>query len=186
MDYRCDESRTLVEVRLALAALGSADEATLASLGYAGGRKSLRELLGLIDGSLSIRMLLEQIGMRLDSHHHLLSETYLAKREGNHGDWLARLDATKPCKTIVAHMGKDRYGYVHPLSARTLSAREAARIQSFPDWFSFAGQTLTETFRMIGNAVPPLLSSMLASQIAATLALQDQHTAKLQLRRALR
>ncbi|WP_162244775.1 DNA cytosine methyltransferase [Methylobacterium sp. Leaf469] len=178
MDYRSGESETLSDIRLALTALGSTDDKSLANLGYAGGRPALKELLSRIDGSLPLRMLLEQIGARMDSHHHLLSETYLAKRDGNHGDWLARLDATRPCKTIVAHMGKDSYGYVHPFSPRTLSAREAARVQSFPDWFSFAGQALTDTFRMIGNAVPPLLGNMLATRIAATLALQEQPAAR--------
>lgn len=186
MDYRSSESGTLHEIRLALTALGNLDDKTLGRLGYGRGRAGTRELLDRIDGSLPIRMLLEQIGARMDSHHHLLSETYLAKRDGNHGDWLARLDATKPCKTIVAHMGKDSYGYVHPLSARTLSVREAARVQSFPDWFSFRGQALTDTFRMIGNAVPPLLGNMLAVRIAATLARQERPAAQVRARRAVR
>jgi len=55
----------------------------------------------------------------------------LAKGVDNHGDWLERLSPERPSKTIVAHIGKDTYGYVHPYQPRALSVREAARVQSF-------------------------------------------------------
>jgi site-specific DNA-cytosine methylase len=68
-------------------------------------------------------------------------------------------------------MGKDTYAYIHPTEPRTISLREAARIQTFPDWFSFAGVALTDGFKMVGNAVPPLLSNALAARIARVLVL---------------
>lgn len=178
MDYRVDEAPTLAALRGALEALVSlpaaAHEKALRALPKDGPNlpspEHARELLLRLDGSLALRLLMEQIGERLDAPHHLVNPTYLSKRDGNHGDWLARLDGARPCKTIVAHMGKDTYGYVHPSAPRTLSVREAARVQTFPDWFSFGGVALTEALKMIGNAVPPLLSHCIAVRVAATLA----------------
>lgn len=68
-------------------------------------------------------------------------------------------------RSITAHIAKDGYWYIHPKEYRTLTVREAARIQTFPDRFRFAG-TRSDAFRQIGNAVPPLLGQ------AAALALQ--------------
>ncbi|WP_143296069.1 DNA cytosine methyltransferase, partial [Burkholderia pseudomallei] len=72
--------------------------------------------------------------------------------------------------TLMAHLGKDSYSHIHYDSrqARTISVREAARLQSFPDGFRFAG-TMNPAFRQIGNAVPPLLAKALAAQMMQTL-----------------
>jgi DNA (cytosine-5)-methyltransferase 1 len=66
--------------------------------------------------------------------------------------------------TVTAHLAKDGYKYIHPSQHRTLSVREAARIQSFPDRFRFAGSR-TDRYRQIGNAVPPLLAEAVARTV---------------------
>jgi DNA (cytosine-5)-methyltransferase 1 len=83
-------------------------------------------------------------------------------------DKYRRLKANQPCWTLTAHMQKDCLAYIHPRQTRTLSAREAARIQSFPDSFIFEGP-LTKIFRQVGNAVPPLLAERVALELVPQL-----------------
>lgn len=89
------------------------------------------------------------------------------------GKW-QKLDAQRPSHTITAHLGRDCYSHIHPDSdqARTISVREAARLQSFPDSFSFPC-ALNPSFKQIGNAVPPLLAFAVASCIRAALRGED-------------
>lgn len=173
MDYRSDNAPTLNEIRGAverLLELTPPDDRE----GHAE-RARVVALLEKLDGSLPIRLLLEGVEpLPGESTHHLLTHTYLAKREGNHGDWLSRLDAKRPCKTIVTHMGKDTYAYVHPTEPRTISVREAARVQTFPDWFTFGHVGLVDAYRVVGNAVPPLLSMQLGERVGHVIALADQ------------
>ncbi|KAF1855428.1 hypothetical protein Lal_00003753 [Lupinus albus] len=76
----------------------------------------------------------------------------------------------QPARTLMAHLGKDGYSHIHYDSdqARTISVREAARLQSFPDGFVFCG-TMNPAFRQIGNAVPPLMAKALATTVLAAL-----------------
>lgn len=67
-------------------------------------------------------------------------------------------------KTITSHMKHDCHMYIHPEQARGLSPREAARIQSFPDYYFFRG-TLNDWYKQIGNAVPVKLSYIFANEI---------------------
>jgi len=72
-------------------------------------------------------------------------------------DRYTRQSRFKPCSTIVAHLSKDGLMFIHPTQNRSLTPREAARVQSFPDWFRFP-KARTHAFRLIGNAVPPLIA----------------------------
>jgi DNA (cytosine-5)-methyltransferase 1 len=77
-----------------------------------------------------------------------------------------KLDPVRPSRTLTAHMGKDTYSHIHydGRQCRTVSVREAARLQSFPDGFRFAG-AMNAAFKQIGNAVPPLLGLAVARSL---------------------
>ena len=84
-----------------------------------------------------------------------------------------RLDWEKLSRTITAHIAKDGYWYIHPAEPRTITVREAARIQTFPDTFRFAG-TRSHAFSQIGNAVPPALAAHVAKAILQSLPNEGQ------------
>ncbi|MYC30718.1 MAG: DNA (cytosine-5-)-methyltransferase [Chloroflexi bacterium] len=106
-----------------------------------------------------IYKLLKPGGTYMDVPEHL--RRY---RSDTFSDKYLRLSFEDLSRTITAHIAKDGYWYIHPREDRTLSIREAARIQTFPDRFRFAGQP-SNRYRQIGNAVPPLLASAIASAV---------------------
>jgi len=81
-----------------------------------------------------------------------------------------KMEPDQPARTLLAHLGKDGYSHIHydSTQARTISVREAARLQSFPDGFMFSG-TMNPAFRQIGNAVPPLLAKTIATSMKNTI-----------------
>jgi DNA (cytosine-5)-methyltransferase 1 len=83
-------------------------------------------------------------------------------------DKYKRLAWDELSRTITAHIAKDGYWYIHPDQIRTLSIREAARIQTFPDHFRFAGHPSAQ-YRQIGNAVPPALAKAVGQRLLVAL-----------------
>ncbi|MFE2300442.1 DNA (cytosine-5-)-methyltransferase [Streptomyces sp. NPDC059445] len=96
----------------------------------------------------------EKLGEDEKKYQRYSAEKYTDKYKKLAWDELSR--------TITAHIAKDGYWYIHPEQLRTLTVREAARVQTFPDRFRFAG-TRSDAFRQIGNAVPPLLGAAAAA-----------------------
>jgi len=95
------------------------------------------------------------------------------RTHNNTTDFADRFKVVAPdlpyCHTVLAHLSKDGHYFIHPdrKQARSITVREAARLQSFPDSYYFEGSR-TAVFTQIGNAVPPLMSQRIAE------ALRDQ------------
>ena len=83
-------------------------------------------------------------------------------------DKYKRLDENDLSRTITAHIAKDGYGFIHPRQPRTLTVREAARLQTFPDDFRFAGPP-SAAFKQIGNAVPVRLGRAIGQAVVSSL-----------------
>ena len=102
----------------------------------------------------------QQALVEVNPKHHL--RPYATE---NFTDKLHRLEGARPAWTVTAHLQKDGYKFIHHRQARTISVREAARLQSFPDWFRFSELGMGSAFRLIGNAVPPLMACAFARKM---------------------
>lgn len=104
-----------------------------------------------------------------------LPERLRRYRTDIYDDKYNRLSEDDLSRTITAHISKDGYSYIHPRQSRTITVREAARIQTFPDDFRFNGPP-SAAFKQIGNAVPPRAAAAIAGSMVDALELEVPKT----------
>lgn len=93
----------------------------------------------------------------------------IAPGERDRVDHTDRIELYKPSGVVlVGSGGGGGRPFIHPTQHRHITVREAARLQSFPDWWVFSGGT-TKQYRQVGNAVPPLLVKAIARSIKKAL-----------------
>lgn len=105
-----------------------------------------------------------QGGSWRDIPYELLPLGLKKARRSDHTKRYGRLNPNELCSTIMTKCDPHWGSFFHPTQPRTLSVREAARIQSFPDLYNFMGN-MTQQYEQIGNAVPPLLAKAVGETI---------------------
>jgi DNA (cytosine-5)-methyltransferase 1 len=106
--------------------------------------RDLRDFKKIKEGETGAKTLLRHIELEAPYDRSTFKDRY------------TKQDRNSLCSTIVAHLSKDGLMFIHPTQNRSLTPREAARIQSFPDSFNFP-VSRTQQYQLIGNAVPPLV-----------------------------
>ena len=106
----------------------------------------------------------------------LLPDGMKRARRCDHTKRYGRLHPDGLSSTILTKCDIHWGAYIHPEQDRVLTVREAARLQSFPDWFEFSGPR-TEQYVQVGNAVPPLLGKCVAEAVLSVEGAVDEYDA---------
>lgn len=147
---------------------GLYDDRSTSSHTAPGHIKRKQELLALIRSEESMKETYDRLVAEgtIDEYRHLFPNTIYASRN-------RRLVKAEPSFTVTSHCLDEM---LHPTMNRAISPREAARLQSFPDWYQFAGpfvqfhgDKVQDRYEQIGDAIPPLLAYAIAKQIVAAL-----------------
>ncbi len=123
--------------------------------------RDLRDFARLHEGETCSRALARGVEMEFPYDRSSFKDRY------------TRQDRNSLCSTIVAHLKSDGLMFIHPTQVRSLTPREAARVQTFPDTFRFAGSR-SHAFMQIGNAVPPLIGKRVGQGILLFLAISSK------------
>jgi DNA (cytosine-5)-methyltransferase 1 len=121
-------------------------------------------------GDVNIERLkyIPQGGSWRDLPHRLLPAGMKQAKRSDHTKRYGRLDPNGLFSTILTKADLHWGAYIHPEQARTLTVRECARAQTFPDKFTFLGSRVDQ-YRQVGNAVPPLLAKAVAESVRQAL-----------------
>lgn len=147
---------------------GLFDEKSTSSHTAPGHIKRKQELLALIRPEESMKETYDRLVSEgsIDEYRHLFPNTIYASRN-------RRLVKAEPSFTVTSHCLDEM---LHPTINRAISPREAARLQSFPDWYQFAGpfvqfhgDKVQDRYEQIGDAIPPLLAYAIAREIVKAL-----------------
>ncbi len=124
--------------------------------------RDLRDFAKIRQGETSKTTLARGVEMEFPYNREIFQDRY------------KRQSSDSLCSTILAHLRNDGLHFIHPTQNRSFTPREAARVQTFPDTFIFAGQR-SHIFTQIGNAVPPLVGQAIGKSLVRYL---ETHTAR--------